>query len=162
MRLLLRANAHQETDDGLGVQIAASPDTPRREQWQWHLRVVSEGSAVGAVPQHARLVSAELPRSDGQAWRVELSADPAAAAPGIDVVRVGGKRWIERGIHEVVVVLAGHGTALVEGRHLLGEMDALILEGDDPLGFSVEPGDGMPVSVAVARLHGTGALGWVP
>jgi hypothetical protein len=161
MRLLLRSNAHRDVDDGC-LEIAASPDTPRRELWQWDLRLLPADRPEANKPKPVRRVSADLPRGDGSVSRLEVRADPTAAMPSIEVLQVDGLQGISRGPQEVVAVIVGRGLALAEGRHRLGELDVMILEGDDPYVLSLEPQDDAAASVAVVRLEGVGAIGWVP
>ena len=171
MRLLLRSNSHRDIDDGC-LELAASPDTPRRELWQWDLRLLPADRpqthkfpadrAQANNPKPVRRVSAGLPRGDGSVSRLEGCADPNAAMPSIEVLQLDGLQRIGRGPQEVVAVVVGHGLTLAEGRHRLGELDVMILEGDDPYDLSLEPQDGAAASVAVVRLEGVGAIGWVP
>ncbi len=169
MRLLLRSNAHRDVGDG-GLEIAASPDTPRRELWQWDLRVLPADRPTTDRPTDglhgpALRVSADLARGDGSFSRVEVCADPGWVTPSVDVRRLGGSHGvtrIDRGAQEIVAIIVGHGHALAEGRHRLGELDVMILEGDDPYVLPLAPGNGHATSVAVVRLQGTGAIGWVP
>jgi hypothetical protein len=161
MRLLLRSNSHRDLGDG-GFEVAASPDTPRRELWQWDLRVVPADRAAGHRPRPSQRVGADLLRGNDSFSRVEVSADPAAVRPSIEVLQISGRQGINRGPQELVAVIVGRGQALAEGRHRLGELDAMILEGDDPYVLSLEPNGCATASVAVVRLHGTVAIGWVP
>lgn len=172
MRLLLRASAHRQVDGG--VEIAASPDTPRREAWQWHVRVVENGRAEGGCWENGRAeggtgggtdtITLALPRVGGAAAVLEVASDAGASAATADVFITGAAVTLERDQREVLVLIVGQGMARVEGRHLLGELDALVLEGDDPLSVSVEREGDAPTSVAMVRLRSTGgrAFGWVP
>ncbi|MEV7648867.1 hypothetical protein [Arthrobacter sp. NPDC089319] len=161
MRLLLRSNSHRDVDDGC-LELAASPDTPRRELWQWDLRLLPADRPQTNNPKPVRRVSAGLTRGDGSVSRLEVCADPTAALPSIEVLQLDGLQRIGRGTQEVVAVVVGRGLTLAEGRHRLGELDVMILEGDDPYDLSLEPQDGAAASVAVVRLEGVGAIGWVP
>ncbi|MDQ6741241.1 MAG: hypothetical protein M3021_13005, partial [Actinomycetota bacterium] len=107
-------------------------------------------------------VSADLGRGDGSASRVEVRADAELVRPEIQVRSVGTGFKVERELQEVVAVIVGSGAALAEGRHRLRELDALILEGDDPYFLWIEPGSAIDATVAVVRVKGTGSIGWVP
>jgi hypothetical protein len=160
MRLLLRANSHRDVGDG-ALEIAASPDTPRREHWQWDLRLLTD-RAPEYPPGPERRIHADLPRGDGSLSRVEVSTDPALVQPSIEVLQVRGRNGINRSPNEVLALILGRGHTLVEGRHRLDELDVMILEGDDPYALSLATNDGATATVAVVRLRGIGAIGWVP
>ncbi|TAM92815.1 MAG: hypothetical protein EPN43_01890 [Jatrophihabitans sp.] len=161
MRLLLRANSHRTTPDG-SVEIASSPDTPRREAWQWQVRISDAGSASAAAAGTATAV-AELHRPGGPVV-LAVTADPHAATPHADVIDVSTRTEVTRTEGEIVVLVAVSGSVLAEGRHLLGELDALVLAGEDPLRLELEPGSHQAASMALARLEPGGADGltWVP
>lgn len=180
MRLLLRADAHRPVDGG--IEVAASPDTPRREAWQWHVRVVDDRTAVGGggdgasnpsahrqngraegAPVGPKVVTVALPRS-GSNSLLEIATDARAVAATAEVVIAGDPVTLDRDEREVVVMIVGQGRARIEGRHSLGELDALVLEGDDPLSVTVEREGEAPTSVGVVRLRSAGerAIGWVP
>lgn len=163
MRLLLRANAHRPVD-GVGWELAASPDTPRREAWQWDVRVVEHPSTVVEGQAGVERQAVGLPRGDGTSSVLQVSCDPAAVAGKVDVMIAGEPATIERVPHEVLVLVVGHGAALLEGRHLLRELDAMVLEGDDPPVLSVRREGDEPTSVGVVRLRSAGAraISWVP
>lgn len=67
-------------------------------------------------------------------------------------------------MRELIVLVVGSGTVRAEGRHLLSELDALILAGDDPLQIELEQASADTASVALIRLEPAGAasIGWVP
>ena len=163
MRLLVRANSHRVVEDGI-TEIAASPDTPRRELWQWHVRVLEAGNAPAPGDGQGNRTSAALTRGSGSQSLVEVSVDPVAADPAVEVIELHDPREVTRDLQEVVVIVVGRGHVRVEGRHVLGEMDALVLEGDDPFTVSLEQVTDEATSLAIARLHGAGnrAIGWVP
>lgn len=161
MRLVLRAGSHREVADG-ALEVAASPDTPRRERWQWDIRVFEATLPTNGNQRQAVPVSAELARGDGSASRIEVRADAELVRPEIQVLNLGTGFEVERELQEVVAVIVGSGSALAEGRHRLRELDALILEGDDPYFLRIEPESGIDATVAVVRLKGTGSIGWVP
>lgn len=163
MRLLLRANSHRLVDPGV-TELAAAPDTPLRERWQWHLRLhdcvpeAAEGSVIRTVR-----------RGDGGSQVLEVTADPGIARPDTELIEAGSRVEVRRAAEELLVLVVHRGAALVEQRHLLAELDAMVLEGDDPLSVSVDPADSVdsghsPLGVAVVRLTPTnpGPLAWVP
>ncbi len=158
MRLLLRCNAHREVDDAT-VEIAASPDTVGREEWTWQIRL---------VPLRERAVVrdgawAPLPRRDGSRSAVEVSSKPERVAVEVQSLRVPTPQLIERSADEVTVFVAGDGAVLVESRHLLGDGDAMVFAGDDPMGLWIEPGVSDQASAVLVRLRArAGSLPWVP
>lgn len=161
MRLLLRAAAHRELGDGR-LEIAASPDTPRREAWRWHVRLLpaDAGPSSDAPAPHARRTVASLPGGRS----VEVAADLASVTSALDVLAVGDGTTVQRAPDEIVVLIACGGALLVEERHLLADADALVLEGEDPPSARVQAADGGRESVAVVRLRSPGGAGisWVP
>lgn len=162
MRLLLRAGSHRPVDGGL--EVAASPDTPRRESWQWQVRVLEPHAGQGGDRPDAERLVLNLPRSAGATSPLEVCCDPAAVAAKAEVVICGDEVTIDRDVHEVTVLVVGQGEARIEGRHLLRELDAMVLEGDDPLRPGLERAGDEPTSVAVVRLRsqGTQPISWVP
>lgn len=157
MRLLLRANTHRRTDDGR-IEVAASPDTPRRERWQWHLRLIDIEPGHSTPNEGVTVVGA-----DGRQRLLQVSTDAATTQAEIEVHEVQQPLTIQRPSTDLLVLLVHRGEALVEGRHRLAELDALVLEGDDPLEVSVEPTTA-PVGISVVRLGSTTdrPLAWVP
>lgn len=162
MRLLLRAGSHRPLDGG--VEVAASPDTPRREAWQWHVRVTDGHESPDEPEQPAERLTLSLPRAGGRPSTLEVGCDPRAIAAKAEVVISGDPVVLERDVHEVTVLVVGQGGVRVEGRHLLHELDAMVLEGDDPLRPELERVGEQPTSVAVVRLRSTGSqpISWVP
>lgn len=159
MRLLLRANSHRTAPDG-AVEIASSPDTPRRERWQWHLRV---SDAAPAAPAGTASTATVLERPGGAAV-LTVTVDPAAVAPHAELLDLARPVEVLRSESELVVLVVGSGVARAEGRHLLGALDALVLAGDDPLQVTVEQASADAVSVALVRLRpaDAGSVAWVP
>ncbi len=157
MRLLLRANAHRILD-GESEEIAASPDTPNRESWQWHIRL---HTGTPALPNG--VVARPILLQDGSSATLEVAADPEQVDAHSEILPVPAHADLVRSQAELMVLLVVGGAALVEGRHLLEERDALVLEGDDPLRVGIDAAAGS-VTVAVIRLHPVGerALAWVP
>jgi hypothetical protein len=161
MRLLLRANAHRLVDGGES-EIAASPDTPGSEPWQWHLRVLDDSRAApSAVPGCAAI---RLQRSDGATSLLTLVVDESVVDQHVEMVDVSTPVLVERKESELVAVVVGRGTALVEGRHLLRELDTLIFAGDDPLDACIEQVWADPTSIALVRLRpiGVASISWIP
>lgn len=161
MRLVLRAASHREVGDG-ALEVAASPDTPRRERWEWDIRLFQAAMASSRDRHRAVPVSAGLARGDGSVSRIEVRADTELVQPDVQIFGLDAGLEVERGLQEVVAIIVGSGCALAEGRHRLRELDVLILEGDDPYFLRIEPEAGTNATVAVVRLKGLGSLGWVP
>lgn len=162
MRLLLRSNAHRPTADGW--EVAASPDTPNREVWQWDLRLVHShaGSAEPGPGSERQAVS--LPARDGSALTVQLTCDPTRVVARTEVMIAGAPATVERDVRELTVLVVGQGRARLEGRHELGALDAMVLEGDDPLTVAVERVGTEPTSVGVVRIRSAveQPISWVP
>ncbi|KUO12371.1 hypothetical protein [Streptomyces sp. DSM 15324] len=160
MRLLLRANAHRHVG-GACWEVAASPDTPRRERWQWQVCLLAGDRGHADAPSPTALrVAAPLPGGT----TVEVAADPLTVAPAVEVLDPGSSPTVVRTDGELVVLIASGGRVLVEERHLLADADALVLAGDDPLVVGVRRPDGSDSRLAVVRLAPVqdSALSWVP
>ncbi|MDI3403312.1 hypothetical protein [Streptomyces cavernicola] len=160
MRLVLRANAHRRVAAGCR-EVAASPDTPRRERWQWQIRLLTDAEERPEPSPAVRRITEELP---GGAT-LEVSADAESVVPAVEFVDPSGAPAVPRAENELVVLIASGGRVLVEDRHLLADSDAMVLEGDDPLQVNLRRPDGAHAQVAVVRLcaaAGHGVLGWVP
>lgn len=158
MRLLLRASSHRCVDGA--IEIASSPDTPRRERWKWHLRVLPAGIHT-AEPNTTAMT---LDRSDGSVSEITVTVDPAAVACDVEAFDLTTTAALERAGSELVVVVVGAGIVLVEDRHTLRELDAMVLAGDDPLHVTVTQVSAEPVSLTVIRLRSADAdsVAWVP
>lgn len=161
MRLLLRSGVHRPVDGG--VEVASSPDTPRREAWLWQVRVLDFPSAPADEDSGVTRVALGLPREGGPAT-VEISCDRPSVETKAEALIAGDPVTLERGRDELTVLIVGQGSARLEGRHLLHGMDAMVLEGDDPLALTLERVGSEPTSVAVVRLWSTGErpISWVP
>lgn len=157
MRLLLRANAHRRTDEG-GIEVAASPDTPHRERWQWHIRLDEIETGDHTPEQGIRLVG-----GDGTHRLLQVATDAETTRAEVEVHEVGLPLVITRPPTDLLVLLVHRGEALVEDRHRLAELDAMVLEGDDPIEVRVE-GTAGPAGLSVIRLRPTTdrPLAWVP
>lgn len=164
MRILIRANSHRSVDDGV-VEVAASPDTPGRETWQWQVRVIDRTAAPAApADQTGRRVTAEILWEDGEPATIE-SATASEVVSTVEVIRLRDTDQVTRDVQEVVVLVVARGQVRVEGRHLLREMDVLILEGNDPLSVELEREVPRPTDVALVRVRAAAAdrpLSWVP
>lgn len=161
MRLLLRANSHRDLGSA-GLEVASSPDTSGREQWQWHLRLDDPRTAPETGAQ-VRIAHTTLARGDGSSSVVTLSTDPERVTGRIETLEADATAPLGREERELVTLVVGRGEVLVERRHRLAELDVLVLEGDDPYEVSIEPVDG-PAVLAVARLEPVDAtrIAWVP
>lgn len=157
MRLLLRANSHRVTEDG-SLEVAASPDTPDREPWRWNIRIEDADLGSNATDQEIRLED-----SHGTVRLLQVSTDPESAQALVEVHDVASRIVVRRQPAELLVLLVHRGEAMIESRHLLAEMDALVLEGNDPVEVSVDSLT-HPLGLAVVRLRPNGGrpLAWVP
>lgn len=162
MRLLMRADSHLTLENS-GLEVASSPDTTGREAWQWHLRLdepsTEEGPSTGANTVHTTLA-----RGDGSTSNVALSTEPTRVTGQIETLEPSGPTQLSRDERELITMVIGSGRVLVEGRHELGELDVLVLEGDDPFEVTIDPLEGGPVALAVARLDpvDSARIVWVP
>ncbi|HEX3791925.1 MAG TPA: hypothetical protein VHW44_28955 [Pseudonocardiaceae bacterium] len=158
MRLLLRRNAHRAV--GEAIEIAAAPDTPRREQWQWHVRV----TPVTDTSPAPDTLAVALSRGNGTVAAVEVTVDPAQVLAAVSSADLDRATRIDRTAGELVVFVVGTGAILVEGRHRLSELDAYVLAGDDPLTVDLHPDSAEPAPYATVRLRSTTPtpLSWVP
>lgn len=161
MRLLLRANAHRRPAPGVW-ELASSPDTPDREPWCWDVRLVDSGAA----PTDARGRGSELrlSRSGGLTSVLTVRSDPATVDPTLQALDVGTPVSVDRDEQELLVLVVGRGVAGVEGRHLLRECDAMVLEGNGPYSVRIEAASAGPVTLGLVRLRpsGAGSIAWVP
>jgi hypothetical protein len=157
MRLLLRGNSHRRLGQE-SVEIAAAPDTPLRERWQWHVRLHD-----GSFSLDEEAAGTVVVRGDGTQQLLEVSTDRAVARPEVELLDVATRTTVRRTTDELLLLLVHRGAALVEQRHLLAELDVMVLEGDDPLELSVDAADS-PLGLAVVRLHPAldRPLAWVP
>ncbi|MGN6781454.1 MAG: hypothetical protein ACTHJH_08130 [Marmoricola sp.] len=162
MRLLLRANAHRPVGE-TGLELASSPDTAGREQWQWHLRL-DDGAGAPAPDRDAVVARTALARPADRSSELTLSTDPDHVTGAVEQLEVNAAERIHREERELLVLVVGSGHVLVEGRHRLGELDAMVLEGDDPYDVSVAPLDHGSAAIGVARLEPVDdtRIAWVP
>jgi hypothetical protein len=159
VRLLLRAASHQRSGEG-DTQIAASPDTLHREAWQWDLRLLDPN-----VDQERKsATSVALTRSDGSVSHLTLCVDTDVVTPTLEILDLATPVEIERVPDELVAFVVGSGVVLIEGRHVLGELDAMVLAGQDPSSVRVQRLSDERPCVALVRLSpsGFGSLAWVP
>lgn len=131
-----------------------------REAWQWDLRLLG---AIGA-PERQSSTSVALARSDGSTSYLALSVDPDVVTPSLEILDLTTPVEIDRVIDELVAFVVGSGVVLIEGRHVLGELDVMVLAGQDPTCVQVEQLSDERPCVALVRLSpsGSGSLAWVP
>lgn len=173
----MRSNAHRsvsEDDTPVGVEIAASPDTPDRpERWTWHLRLLDaklhpaspsgrfdwKAGESDTVPAGNDRTVVELD-PDGDLGLLEVRIDPSLVKAEVNLVGPG-KELLTRQEEELIALVASSGVAVLEDRHRLMSGDAMVLTGDDPLAVSVRVLQG---SLAVVRIRGTTgrSVSWVP
>lgn len=158
MRLLFRSNAHRSVDGVL--EIASSPDTQRREPWQWHLRT-AHLEAHDADPD---TICTVLEHSDGLACQLALTMDRSKVSAEMCPLDVAAPATVQRTADELVILVVARGTALLGGVYSLDELDTMVLAGDDPLETCIEQASTEPVNVVVVRLRSVddGGVAWVP
>ena len=158
MRLLVRANSHRHVAADV-IEVASSPDTPKREGWLWSVRIGGQG------PLDDRAEGAEVVQLADElnpAGTVVLAYDPSVVEGALERFDLESGP-VRRDRREVAVLVAATG-ALVEGRLRLRPGDAMVLEGDDAMEVSVEGVEGGSPRVVVARLgYVDGSrMAWVP
>lgn len=165
--MLLREPAHSLLADG-GYEVAASPDTPGRASWQWHIRLVDSENAVApgqdASDVSSSTLSEPLPRSaEHQGRRLEVSTNPEVVRAAVENLIVGMQQTLERHEDELVVLFVAEGRVRIGGRHELTSGDALVSEGDD-VPVEIETVDDERSHVIQVRLRRTtdSPLNWVP
>ncbi|RNI25481.1 hypothetical protein [Flexivirga caeni] len=163
MRLLLRQAVHRAVVDG--IEIAASPDTPDREPWLWQVRVLDrilDGEPVPADRSRDRI---GLP-CRGSSAVLDVLAHGKSITTTTELLTVHEPMKVTRDTEEIAVLIVGRQSVLVEGRHRLHELDALVLEGDDPISFEIAPGEDetheVPVGLVRLRSTTTKPISWVP
>lgn len=161
MRLLLRSNSYAADETG-GTRIAASPDTPGREHWQWELGI--NASHCDDNSDEKRTQSVQLPRPDDSMAQLVLTADPREVSATLAARDLPEPVSLSREPGELLALVIGCGVALLEGRHVLADLDTVVLAGEDPTDVRIEQISEEPVALAVIRLKpaGTGSLAWVP
>ena len=91
---------------------------------------------------------------DGRQRLLQVSTDVETTRAEVEVHEVVLPLVIHRPPTEMLVLLVHRGEALIEDRHRLAELDAMMLEGDDPIEVRVEGTTG-PASISVVRLRPT-------
>lgn len=156
MRLLMRSSVYRPID-GVGLEVAASPDTPGREPWLWHLRLVTEG--------HSGQLCHDLPARHAPLAKVVLDVEESISEASLETRTIppGESLEIHRNLAEVTSILILSGEGLIERRRLRS-LDVIVLEGDDPLSTVVysEGSEELRIEVARVRARGSRKLGWVP
>jgi hypothetical protein len=160
VRLLVRSNSHRPLAGG-GEELASSPDTAEREAWQWDLRL---DDPDGHRAPGADTRDVPLDRGAHGVSRLALSVDGSRVVGGLDVYDFTENTVVTRDQSELVVLVVGRGKVRIEGRHHLGPLDVMVLEGDDPISVDVQAAVAGPVSLAVARIDYTDGsrVAWVP
>ena len=162
MRLLLRQEVHRPC--AAGHEIAAGPDSPRRERWLWDVRLYTArpGTEEG-VSTSVRELPPPAPPGLETARYVGVRHRTGVIEAAVESLKISGSHRFERAGGELWVLLCQAGI-LTEGRRTVGPGDALILEGDDPLTVRVSSAGGRPASVVLVRLSRADGsnLRWVP
>lgn len=142
--MVLRAATHRFDELSGESELAAGPDTPDRERWSWELRLLAaDPTGPGRCWATTGLIRAQqmisLRRSDRSGAVLVLRGDPDLVDSSLRQEPVSGEIQLSREPGELTILVAAGGSVLVAGIHLLGELDALVVEGDDLLAFSVVP-----------------------
>lgn len=163
----MRRGAQREVAQGVTV-IAASPDTPHRERWIWQVSVIEGTNEVPGPPAGATAVTLPL---EGPVYypglgsaALHVAADANYAIASVARVDLTTPQTLTREVDQVRVLLVDAGQIVVERRHYLDAGDALVVEGDDPLSFTVADARGEGSALAVATLAAPAGrlIGWVP
>lgn len=176
MRLLLRANSHRPAWAGgsiVGVEVAASPDTPARpEPWAWHIRLLDDRAPLDVVHTQSQRdgvrtlddwsdkLTHRLALSGGRHKALEVAVDRRLVGASTELVH-DEELVLERPEEELLAVVVSSGAVVVERRHTLGVGDAVVLTGDDPLAVSLSTARGAAVVVRLNAPHGR-SVSWVP
>lgn len=179
MRILVRANAHRRVLDAghaVGVEVAASPDTPGRpERWSWHIRLLETKMQPHHSPgQHMEprellggpVVGVErtlVELGAHEAFRVlEVQVDPTVVTAHVELLGPGDEeQLLERTEEELMALVASSGEVVLENRHRLLPGDAIVLTGDDPLAVCAHSPQGSLVVIRIRAPH-QGPVSWVP
>lgn len=157
MQLLLRQPARHLLDHSQEAEVAASPDSPGREQWQWDVRLSrTPATGPGALSEH--LLGAGLGDH-----HVNVRFDPSIIVAEIERRSVGDIEVLWRDELELCVAIMEAGT-MKEGSFLVEPGDVMVWEGDDPRTVALAPqGSGTAefVLIRIARRDG-GVQRWVP
>ena len=157
MQLLLRQPASALLEDGMTAEVAASPDSPGRERWQWDVRL-----------EHAPLdtsdaLSAHLVGAGVGDHYVNVRFDPEVISADLSRLRVPAHDVLERDERELWVAIVENGR-MFEGIFDVTPGDVAIWEGDDPVRIPVGSrgdDDAEIVLVRIWRRDGR-SLRWVP
>ena len=157
MQLLLRQPALALLDTHTSAEVAASPDSPGRERWQWDVRL--ERTSVGA---HDALSSRLVGAGVGDHY-VNVRFDPEVIEAEMARLSIARRQTLERDARELWVAIVESGS-MVEGVFDVLPGDVAIWEGDDPVRIALgSTGDGAAeiVLVRIRRRDGRD-LRWVP
>lgn len=157
MQLLLRQPAQALRDFDDSTEVAASPDSPGRERWQWDVRL--ERTAVNAPDA----LSSHLVGAGVGDHYVNVRFDPDVIEAQMMRMTVPRRETLERDVSELWVAIVENGS-MFEGIFDVAPGDVAVWEGDDPVRIpmgSRGEQDAEIVLVRIRRRDGK-VLRWVP
>jgi hypothetical protein len=170
MRLLLRNGVHLRRG-AAGREIAASPDGEGDASWEWDVRLVdgaSEATGQGRAEESVSSVRThhvELPdRTSHRSTALQIRYRPDDVEMSTESLTLTVDTVVARTEPELCLVVCSAGE-FQEGPRVITRGDALILEGDDPLGVTLAPGRGRDeTSITLIRFRRPDGdiVRWVP
>jgi len=157
MQLLLRQPAQALLDAHASAEVAASPDSPGRERWQWDVRLERTSvRAPDALSSH--LVGAGV----GDHY-VNVRFDPEVIEADLQRVTIPERHTLERDARELWVAVVESGS-MYEGIFEVAPGDVAIWEGDDPTHIPVGARGGRDAEIVLVRIRRRDGrdLRWVP
>ena len=157
MQLLLRQPAQRLLLHADEAEVAASPDSPGRESWQWDVRLASvpvsgPGSLTTSLDAGGIGVQHVNVRFDVEVIDAEMERRV------VDDVQV---LWRDEMDLCVAIMESG---AMSEGVFDVVPGDVMVWEGDDPRSIALAPLGGRPAEFVLVRIRRQDgrALRWVP
>lgn len=157
MQLLLRQPARFLDSTGEPSEVAASPDSPGRERWQWDVRL--ERSSVAGPDA----VSSHLAGAGVGDHYVNVRFDPEVVRAVIERLVIDADDVLVRDEAELWVAVLESGR-MTEGVFAVDPGDVMVWEGDDPLRIPVTALDAHETEIVLVRLRRRDGrvLRWVP
>lgn len=157
MQLLLRQPAKTLWESNDVSEVAASPDSPGRERWQWDVRL--ERSAMVAQDS----VSTHLMGAGLGEHFVNVRFDPQVIDAAIERRTVVASEVLVRDEAEIWVAIMEDGL-MSEGAFVVVPGDVMVWEGDDPVRIPVETLGAAHSDMVLVRLwrRDGKVLRWVP
>ncbi|MGI9196287.1 MAG: hypothetical protein ACR2KE_02385 [Candidatus Nanopelagicales bacterium] len=157
MQLLLRQPAQRLLLRSEEAEVAASPDSPGRENWQWDIRL-SRAPASGEGSLTTTLEADEV-----GAHHVNVRFDARVIDAEMERCIVDDIQVLWRDEMDLCVAIMESG-AMSEGIFQVSPGDVMVWEGDDPRSIALAPLGGEPAGFVLVRIRRQDgrALRWVP